>query len=215
MSTRKQISASRKNGAKSHGPVTPEGKQRVADNAIQHGLCSRRMLLPDESEDELHTLEIHWLRELYPQTPGERELVMDVVACAWRIKRFQRAEAQLLAVEMDKHGDDPNALGHAITALSGSQALVLLNRYATRARREFDHALATYRETAQLRLDQQRTDRLNLESEVYFAKWGTDSYQVAHSKPSYIGRAQDFLPNKPEPANIILPSPQNIPPDNF
>ena len=50
--------ASRKNGARSRGPKTAEGKARSARNALKHGLRAEKyVVLPEEDADEFAGLE--------------------------------------------------------------------------------------------------------------------------------------------------------------
>jgi hypothetical protein len=45
--------ASRRNGARSRGPRTPEGKARSSQNALKHGIRAQKFLvLPDEDAAE-------------------------------------------------------------------------------------------------------------------------------------------------------------------
>jgi hypothetical protein len=54
--TEKQRAASRANGARSRGPVTPDGKDRASRNSIRHGLLARAILLEGESRERFNQL---------------------------------------------------------------------------------------------------------------------------------------------------------------
>src|SRR5262245_57278317 len=57
--------ASRRNGAKSRGPRTLEGKARSAQNALKHGMRAEKYLvLPDEDAAEFAELETALVAEL-------------------------------------------------------------------------------------------------------------------------------------------------------
>jgi hypothetical protein len=47
--TPKQIAASRANGQKSRGPVTPEGKAASRFNALKHGIHAESQIMFDEN----------------------------------------------------------------------------------------------------------------------------------------------------------------------
>jgi hypothetical protein len=88
--------ASRRNGAKSCGPKTPEGKARSAQNALKHGLRSQKhIVLPGESAAEFAALEASLLEELAPQGALQAVLARRVAAAAWRLERAERIEAEL------------------------------------------------------------------------------------------------------------------------
>jgi hypothetical protein len=51
MSTPKQIAASRANGAKSKGPVTPQGKRNSSRNSTRHGIFAATIVLETENTE--------------------------------------------------------------------------------------------------------------------------------------------------------------------
>jgi hypothetical protein len=88
--------ASRKNGAKSRGPKTPEGKARAAQNALKHGMRAQKyVVLPEEDAVEFADLEAAMIEELAPVGVLQTVLARRVVVAAWRLARADRIEADL------------------------------------------------------------------------------------------------------------------------
>jgi hypothetical protein len=91
-----RAAASRRNGAKSRGPKTPEGKERSSQNALKHGLRARKFALVDgESAQEFEALEAALLSELAPEGALPSVLAARIARAAWRLERAERIEAEL------------------------------------------------------------------------------------------------------------------------
>ena len=77
MATPAQILANRENALHSTGPVTSEGKSRSAQNATKHGLTSKSVVLPNESEEEYDEFRDSLVADLEPV--GDREITLATV----------------------------------------------------------------------------------------------------------------------------------------
>jgi hypothetical protein len=82
--------ASRKNGAKSRGPRTPEGKARSAQNALKHGMRAQKHLVLSDLP-----LEPALVEELAPVGALQTVLAQRVAVAAWRLARADRLEMEL------------------------------------------------------------------------------------------------------------------------
>src|SRR6185436_18505403 len=92
MSSRRRRAASRANGKKSQGPVTPEGKTRSAANATRHGLAAPGRLadsvcLTIESREEFLTLHQTYIDLYSPANPGEHLIVEEMAVARWKLQR--------------------------------------------------------------------------------------------------------------------------------
>jgi len=136
MSSERQIIANRINGAKSHGPITPEGRLASSRNSItqngepvrpcprnaetagstsgQHGLLSEAVILQGESAERFNDLHDSLIEEFQPETPTEVGLVETMVVCRWRLMRIWILENSAVAHEIRKQAV-ANELGNKPT----------------------------------------------------------------------------------------------------
>jgi hypothetical protein len=167
MSSLLKIQSARANGARSRGPVTPEGLARSSQNALKHGLTSRSIVLSNESESDFEQLHESYLAQFNPQTDVEVGLVEQLVASRWRIERIWALETALLDLEMLEQEDAVKRKYEAIedvarTALAfralcdGSRSLEMLSRYEARHRRASDRILNSLLRLQELRLANER-----------------------------------------------------------
>ena len=162
--------AARRNGAKSHGPATPAGSQNSSRNSLKHGFTARNMvLLACEDPAEFEQI-LNEYRAMYqPATAAEQDLVDEMVAARWRIRRLWTVETSLLDAEMLRAPSSSNDaannaakpwlsvdpgihLARAFRALADdSRSLALTSRYESRLHRIHDRAFETLRGLQQAR----------------------------------------------------------------
>ena len=97
MATQAQIVANQANAKKSTGPKSAEGKARVAQNAVKHGLTSTHVVRADTKEDrkDLKDLDDGLRAELNPQGALENLAFLDLLHAAWNLHRSRHMEAEL------------------------------------------------------------------------------------------------------------------------
>jgi hypothetical protein len=158
MRTDKQNEASRRNGGKSQGPVTEEGKANSAQNAVSHNICTGHLvLLNNEDPREFHRLMDDYILRFQPVDGVELDLVHKMIAATWREKRVTAMETALFELEILRQQPDVDdqyleisPAARQCLALFGSDdtksAAALLHRYGSTARRAYTSAFRALRE---------------------------------------------------------------------
>jgi hypothetical protein len=127
--------ASRRNGARSRGPRTAAGKAQSARNALKHGLCAKKLLIvPEEDAAAFEALQAQLRAELAPVGALQAVLAERIVSAAWRLRRADRLEAEVLAFRRDPGGDLGVAL---IRDGNGTRGFETVLRYRNAAIAEF------------------------------------------------------------------------------
>jgi len=102
MSTQRKIDSARANGAKSHGPITEQGRKTSSMNALKHGLTAKTVVLSNENDDEHTTLLESYVHDLQPTGPVEMDLVVEMANAKWRQRRLCKIETELFERQMDE-----------------------------------------------------------------------------------------------------------------
>ena len=145
MRTERQIEASRANGAKSRGPVTPEGKRNSCGNALKHGLLADTIVLKGELEERFLELVADFERELQPETTMEYLLVQKMAAAQWRQFRLWGMEKAAMEYQIRQQADtvgrgEDNATRASLafrTLSDDSRSLDLFHRYDSLCDRQY------------------------------------------------------------------------------
>ncbi|MBV8846722.1 MAG: hypothetical protein JO307_28270 [Bryobacterales bacterium] len=145
MNSPSKIQSARANGARSHGPVTPEGKQKSSRNATRHGLLSNTIVLEGESKERFEELLASLTAELKPRNTTEAALVETMAAARWRHLRVLSIQKAQFDIEMAREAAVPSSPVRAAIVFKklsdNSRVLDVLLRYEVAFDRQFCRAL--------------------------------------------------------------------------
>lgn len=148
----KQLAASRANGAKSKGPVTPEGRRNSSRNNTHHGVLASVVLLQGESRKRFADVANALIEEHKPVTSTEHALVQTMTVAYWRLLRIWALESasvnheiNLQAESMSAEDSDVDPATRAMLAYRAlgdtHRDLDLMSRYEHRFDRQYHRAL--------------------------------------------------------------------------
>src|SRR5690348_242833 len=96
----KRILAARANGAKSRGPITPQGKANSSRNAIRHGLLAASVLVDTECRHNFKSVLDMLVQRFQPADGVELAMVEELAASTWRLRRVWSMESEMLESAM-------------------------------------------------------------------------------------------------------------------
>jgi hypothetical protein len=111
----KQQEASRRNGARSQGPQSPEGLFMAALGPFKHGKYAKHAsVLHEESVPEYVVYRDALVRRFQPVDDAEMTLVTAIATCDWRLDRYFFFESRAI---------DNETIGHLNTSLLDREQL--------------------------------------------------------------------------------------------
>src|SRR5471030_560800 len=124
MATQTQIEANRRNALHSTGPRSAEGKAASSMNAFKTGIDAESSVIPGEDAAALAALTERFYQDCQPQTAIESLLVDNIIRASWRLRRFDRIDAEILIYIMeDTNYPSPNGpVGKAFHTTSCTQS---------------------------------------------------------------------------------------------
>jgi hypothetical protein len=185
--TMSQAATARANGAKSNGPITAEGKAISSQNSLKHGLASSRVVLPHESQEAYDKLEASLINRFKPVDDLESELVQEMAAARWRLRRIEAMESALFkkAIKQHEEAGTPDAIDIAYAEVAESKSYRMLVRHAAQLRRAYEKAWKEIQLLQEQRNIDEDGDFQNEPSDAAFFKRQLDAIMMG---PLPVGR---------------------------
>ena len=145
MISEKRSQAARANGARSRGPVTPEGKAISSRNALRHGLLANIVVLSNEDAKTFEGVFQMLIERFSPVDDIELSAIEEMAAAHWRMRRVMSMERALLDAAILKNPGVGAAeeLAAAFSDPATQATLALLQRYEARFQYMYNRALRT------------------------------------------------------------------------
>ncbi len=145
MISEKHSQAARANGARSRGPVTPEGKAISARNATRHGMLAQFVVLPNEDETVFRQLFDMLIERFSPVDDIELSAIEEMAAAHWRCRRVIAIEYTILNTALAACSGKVTFADTAaiFTDPAHLPTLTQLQRYETRVQNIYQRALRT------------------------------------------------------------------------
>src|ERR1700680_4822203 len=153
MSTLTKSESSRINGAKSRGPVTPEGKKRSSMNGVKHGILAKHICLNIEKPEVFEELVADFCTRFQPADNVELRLVEQAAMAQFRYERIAASiETAMFVLKMDNQApevakqyervDPPTRFAIAFTGLTeDGNSIQLMLRHQQTMLRQRDSAI--------------------------------------------------------------------------
>ncbi len=89
MTLKQRRTQARQNGAKAAGTKSPAGLQKSSMNSTRHGLTAKTLVLSNESPEAFAELLEYHIAKFLPQDEVEQDLIDEMVASLWRLRRMR------------------------------------------------------------------------------------------------------------------------------
>lgn len=97
-----RAAASARNGARSRGPATFEGRRKMLEANTRHGFFARAALLSSEDPQSFHSLTESLFRHYQPLDEYEIRLVRNLASSIWRLERLLDLQTAELEHAIDR-----------------------------------------------------------------------------------------------------------------
>ena len=122
MATPAQNSANQANSHLSTGPRTVEGKARVSQIALRHGLTAKHLVIREDGHEDFVAFQDSLTAELNPQGAVETLTFNGLLHAAWNLQRYRRIESEASMGSIDDFTDPATtSILDRLGPLSGSR----------------------------------------------------------------------------------------------